>query len=306
MKKIYTLGLALISSLVLSQETISFEASEGYELGTLNGQNNWSVTADIEGVFLENQILTDEIASEGTISFKNANEPEFDYQWFPIFGASLEYETPKINDNFSISYDINITELMGSDFEFTIFGKDEVEDYYPIAGIGMEYQGNIYVISSIDYAYTPIENASWQPNEWYNFKIEIAGNELKYYLNETLIFTDENYNPMKIAGFNMLHNNFGGSAYYDNFVITFDEEEEMNVSDLNANTFNIYPNPVKDSLSIQLNEKIDNIEIYSVTGQKVKSIQNAKQIQLAELASGTYIIKVAANGKVYTKKFIKA
>lgn len=306
MKNFYVLGLALFSTIAISQEKISFEISEGYELGTLHNQNGWTVTEGIDGI-ITNQILTDETASDGTISFKNGDEPDFDFQWFPIFGAALEFETPYPNDKFSISYDVKVTEKMGADFEFTLFGKDELDEYYPIAGVGMEFQGNIYVIKSVDYDYDIAEGATWTENEWQNIRIEIEGSELKYYLNDALIYTGENYNPMEVAGFNMLHNNYGGSAYYDNFVIT-SGEEEMSVTDLATTSLNIYPNPVRESLSIQLNknEKITSAEVYSLTGQKVKSVQNSSNISLIELAQGTYILKVTTeNGKTYTKKFVK-
>jgi hypothetical protein len=304
MKKFYVLGLALVSSFVMSQETISFEEEHGYELGSIHNQNGWTVTEGIDGL-IENQIITDEEASEGSFSFKNAFEPDFDFQWFPIFGAAKEYETPFNHENFVISYDVMVTEKMGADFEFTLFSKDEVNDYYPIAGVGMEYQGNMYVISSIDYDYEMVEGVSWEENEWNNIKIEVSPEELKYFVNETLVFTGENYNPSDISGFNMLHNNYGGSAYYDNFKIN---EVEMNVSDLNSSRFSVYPNPVKDVLSVAVDstEKIALIEVYSLTGQKVKVQKNASKVQVSELAKGTYVVKATTeSGKVYTRKIVK-
>jgi hypothetical protein len=304
MKKFYVLGLALVSSFVMSQETISFEEGQGYELGSIQNQNGWTVTEGIDG-FIENQIITNEEFSEGQYSFKNAYEPDFDFQWFPIFGAAKEYETPFSYENFVISYDIMVTEKMGADFEFTLFSKDEVDDYYPIAGVGMEYQGNIYVISSIDYDYEMVEGVSWEENEWNNIKIEVSPEELKYFVNETLVFTGENYNPSDISGFNMLHNNYGGSAYYDNFKIN---EVDMNVSDLNSSNLSIYPNPVKDVLHLDLNknEKISSVEIYSLAGQKIKTFGHVSKVQVSELTKGSYIVKIQTeSGKVYTKKFVK-
>lgn len=304
MKKIYVVGLALASSLVMSQETISFEASEGFELGTLNNQNGWTVTEGIDG-FLENQIITEELASEGSYSFLNAFEPDFDFQWFPIFGASKEFETGFTQENFSISYDINVTELMGADFEFTLFSIDEEEEYYPIAGVGMEYQGNMYVISSLDYDYEPVADVTWEENVWYNIKVEVAEDALNYYVDNALVHSSAIYNTNDIIGFNMLHNNYGGSAYYDNFKIN---EVAMNVSDLASSRFSVYPNPVKDVLTVAVgsNEKIASIEVYSLAGQKVKIQKNASTVQVSDLAKGTYVVKtITENGKVYSKKFVK-
>ena len=79
MKKFYFLSLALASSLVLSQQIISFEADEGFEIGSINNQNGWSVTEGNDG-FIENQIITDETASDGSFSFMNGHEPDFNEQ----------------------------------------------------------------------------------------------------------------------------------------------------------------------------------------------------------------------------------
>lgn len=305
MKKFYFLSLALASSFVMSQEVISFETDEGFEIGTIHNQNGWTVTEGIDG-FIENQIITDETASDGSFSFKNGHEPDFNEQWFPIFGASKLFDETYSNEYFSLSYDIQLTELMGADFEFTIFSMDESEYFYPIAGVGMEFQGNMYVINSIDYDFDMAEGVNWTTDEWYNIRIEINPEELKYFFNEELVYTGENYNPVGIAGFNMLHNNYGGSAYYDNFKI--ETEEDLSTNDLNSNEFSIFPNPVKDILNINFdgNENISTIEIYTITGQKIKHFNPTKNIQLNELNKGVYLLKATTeNGKTYNKKFIK-
>ncbi len=304
MKKFYFLSLALASSLVLSQQIISFEADEGFEIGSINNQNGWSVTEGNDG-FIENQIITDETASDGSFSFKNGHEPDFNEQWLPIFGASKLFDETYSNEYFSISYDIQLTELMGADFEFTIFSMDESEYFYPIAGVGMEYQGNMYVINSIDYDFEMVEGVEWTIDEWYNIRIEINPDEIKYYFNNELVYTGENYNSVEIAGFNMLHNNYGGSAYYDNFLIS---TENMNVNDLISNSLKVYPNPVKDILNIEIpsNKKIKDIDIFSLTGEKLMHSAAVESLNLNQLSKGIYILKVTTeNGQILTQKIIK-
>lgn len=304
MKKFNFICLALASSLALSQQIISFETDEGFEIGTIHNQNGWTVTEGSDG-FLANQIITDENASDGSFSFKNSYESDFDFQWFPIFGAAKEFDTQFSNENFSISYDILVTEQMGADFEFTIFSKDELDEYYPIAGVGMEYQGNMYVINSIDYDFEMVEGVEWTIDEWYNIRIEINPDEIKYYFNNELVYTGENYNSVEIAGFNMLHNNYGGSAFYDNFIIQT-EEEGLNVNDLNSNEFSIHPNPVRETLTINSDQNISTIEIYSLTDQKIKQFKQISNINVSDLNKGTYLLKVTSEkGENYTKKFIK-
>src|SRR5690606_5096326 len=304
MKKSNFICLALASSLALSQQIISFETDKGLEIGTIHNQNGWTVTEGSDG-FLANQIITDENASDGSFSFKNSYESDFDFQWFPIFGAAKEFDTQFSNENFSISYDILVTEQMGADFEFTIFSKDELDEYYPIAGVGMEYQGNMYVINSIDYGYDTVGNVTWEANQWYNIKVEVTPATLNYFLNDELVYTGENYNSVDIAGFNMLHNNYAGSAFYDEFLIS---TENMNVNDLISNSLKVYPNPVKDILNIEIpsNKKIKDIDIFSLTGEKLMHSAAVESLNLNQLSKGIYILKVTTeNGQILTQKIIK-
>ena len=47
----------------INAQNISFENTEGYTLGNINGQNNWSTPIDNNG-FITNQVITDEISSD--------------------------------------------------------------------------------------------------------------------------------------------------------------------------------------------------------------------------------------------------
>lgn len=289
---------------MMAQETISFETNEGYTTGSLHNQNGWEVTEGSDGV-LSNQILTNEAASDGEISFKNAHEPDFDFQWLPIFGAAKSFETPLDYDGFSISYDIMVTQQLGADFEFTTFGISESEEFFPIAGLGMENRGLIYIISSIDYDFEYIDGVEWEQNVWYNIKIEVSETEIKYYFNDELIYTGNNFTQLNVAGFNMLHNNYGGSAYYDNIKIN---NETMGIDEIQNQSITVYPNPVKDFINIQLpsTEKVKNIEIISLTGQRVAHSNSEKSLSLGHLSQGVYVLKITTDsGTVFTKKILK-
>lgn len=73
-------------------------------------------------------------------------------------------------------------------------------------------------------------------------------------------------------------------------------------------TFNIYPNPVSNQLNIQLNstEKTQ-IDIYNILGKRVltKTIHQSQSIQLENLNSGVYILKLTQNNSTISKKLIK-
>ena len=69
----------------------------------------------------------------------------------------------------------------------------------------------------------------------------------------------------------------------------------------------IYPNPVQNLVTITNADKITNVEVYNVAGQKVMSstVLKNNQLNLSGLSKGAYILKVENAGKTETIKFIK-
>ncbi len=66
---------------------------------------------------------------------------------------------------------------------------------------------------------------------------------------------------------------------------------------------NIYPNPTSDIINIESGENISNIELYNLSGELL-SKQNSLTIDAANLANGTYFIKMQIDGKSIYKQFI--
>ena len=73
----------------------------------------------------------------------------------------------------------------------------------------------------------------------------------------------------------------------------------------------IYPNPVTDRISIQIDQPAKSIEIYSVTGVLWKTVfepggENVYQTEVGYLPAGIYIIRIrTSSGTVVTGKFVK-
>ena len=75
-----------------------------------------------------------------------------------------------------------------------------------------------------------------------------------------------------------------------------------------TSTVKMYPNPVKNTLTIEANSAIDKIVVYSILGQEVMSKSpksNSTTLQTSALQKGTYIVKSTIDGKTATSKFIK-
>lgn len=80
------------------------------------------------------------------------------------------------------------------------------------------------------------------------------------------------------------------------------------VDNVNMSKFNFYPNPTSGILNISASNKIENVDVYNVAGQKVMSFSpksNQSEINMSSLPKGLYFVKAMVNGQVVTNKVIK-
>lgn len=68
----------------------------------------------------------------------------------------------------------------------------------------------------------------------------------------------------------------------------------------------IYPNPTSSVLHIQTESAANFVStVFDLSGKKIQSFENQKTIDVSQLASGLYVLKVESNGAVKTLKFSK-
>jgi hypothetical protein len=92
--------------------------------------------------------------------------------------------------------------------------------------------------------------------------------------------------------------------YLDNIVMQVD----LSNVDFDTNSFSAYPNPVKDVLNLNFTQNISQVAVYNLLGQKVLAMDmNATkgQVDMSNLATGTYLVKVNTENAVKTIKVIK-
>lgn len=78
-------------------------------------------------------------------------------------------------------------------------------------------------------------------------------------------------------------------------------------SNVKTVSFSIIPNPSKDKIEIKGEVDFDKINIYSITGIKMKNFQKEKIIDVSELRKGLYIIELERKGHSLGKqKFVKS
>lgn len=73
-----------------------------------------------------------------------------------------------------------------------------------------------------------------------------------------------------------------------------------------SNSVSVYPNPVRDYLSIETKYALKKIEIYNMTGQQIyANPQPDFQVSMSSLKPGIYFLKIETNAGIDVKKIIK-
>ena len=70
----------------------------------------------------------------------------------------------------------------------------------------------------------------------------------------------------------------------------------------------VYPNPTSEVINITSNKKISSLELFDITGRKIKSLQGLgtqSSIDVSMLTNGVYVLKVVlASGDVVEERII--
>lgn len=144
----------------------------------------------------------------------------------------------------------------------------------------------------------------------------IDGQNIKWYISQNLLAGKNKANETPLPLTTAL---VDGTTYYASQTINGVESKErlavtaksngsLSTPDFILPNFKYYPNPVKHLLTINNTSVIDEIEIYSVSGASVlsKKIDNDRaDIDLSNVSSGLYFLKVKAEGQVKIVKLVK-
>jgi len=79
------------------------------------------------------------------------------------------------------------------------------------------------------------------------------------------------------------------------FTVNVINPATFSISEATAKHFSLYPNPAKGNatLSWDVSTDIESVEVYTLTGQKVQSLQaNGQQVALTNLSTGAYVVRV--------------
>lgn len=99
----------------------------------------------------------------------------------------------------------------------------------------------------------------------------------------------------------------GGGSEFE--VARFLNDPLVGIQDQQKLAFQIYPNPAREQLTIELEDVSSKyqVEIVDMLGKKVfnTEIQSKGHIDVSSLASGTYLVKLNSNSQTTTVRFVK-
>lgn len=297
MKKIL-LSLAVILTYAASaQQTISFEASEGYTLGPVEGQNG------ISGTFPDSEIGTVSISNEKATDGLYALQFTSDFsEWDWIDGVII----PVGNNTGSFEISFDIYPESDEDSDIHIYGLQS-EDLNFASSMIFDYFGEI---STRQGSETSIVD-TYTGADWYNIKMvfDYGNSTLSYFIDDVQVSTGSVIGTT--TGVDRLmfgYDNYGSGFTIDNIVVTTNTGSN---SDFAKNSFTVYPNPATDMLNLTAKDAdgINNISITDVNGRTVKQQKfdgaASVQVNVNDLNSGVYFVAVESAQGNGTTKFVK-
>ncbi|WP_310991361.1 T9SS-dependent choice-of-anchor J family protein [Aequorivita marina] len=81
--------------------------------------------------------------------------------------------------------------------------------------------------------------------------------------------------------------------------------EPLSVDENSLSSISVFPNPVKDVLTIKSVESIESSRLYTINGKLIAEYSNQKEIDFTAFPKGLYLLKITTNKGTEVKKIIK-
>lgn len=217
----------------------------------------------------------------------------------------INYNTLAFGDNIVANNNIEYTQptgyILGEVYGFPAY-KDFVKNDNTISRVSLSFQQGVSsgTISS--------NNVTSTPKKLFHIKIKYLDNTK----NPTIgfetgsLFVGQTFTACgpTTSGFPDCTNNPGTQLTSDSFD---DSGAILGLKDEVMKGLLLYPNPVKDILSINATTTvIEQVEIYSVLGKKVKEINaDFNKVNINNLPTGVYVVKIYSEKGITAKKLIK-
>lgn len=306
MKKLYFLALSLFLSVSVSAQLT--EGFESYPDGPYFGGNwtNW----DNSNISVENINVVSTKASQGTKSGYIGGNGQQD----PILNVGLKsggtwtYSMDVFIDTgksgyFNAQHTLNNLGTDGNWAYEIFFGLDASQPTLPqLPGVAT------YKVGTNSFTF------SYPSGQWFNIALvqNLDNNTVKLYMNGTEIVFQGTLLPFgsnptfqgKLNGFDYYSASSSMSMYIDNIIF---KQGSLGVSDVKKDAVKVYPTLAKDVVNIVAPNAISEISLIDVNGKVLstqKSNETKTQVDVSNLTSGVYFVKIQSGNDSVTKKII--
>jgi len=92
-------------------------------------------------------------------------------------------------------------------------------------------------------------------------------------------------------------------ASYGRGIFTYDLPEMVSTKNIDLADLLVYPNPASDIISISSGTKVNQLSIFNLSGQILKTVYTKSELQVSDLKAGIYFLKIdLVNHKSVTEK----
>jgi len=90
-----------------------------------------------------------------------------------------------------------------------------------------------------------------------------------------------------------------------NGVHNFSEDCNLSVNNAIQLEATLYPNPIQNTFQIQTSERVETVNVYSITGKKVASFTSQEKYDISYLSAGMYFVNVKSNRGERIQRLVK-
>lgn len=300
MKNLIVLFCALLISSLPANAQIFVDDFESYSLGDIGCQNP-TVWNTCDGICDNgtNLIINDDIVRSGSQS--GYIGPGSVQDLYLLLGNLT-------TGDYTLQFYMYITG--GSTGYFNIQGNTDLNCATGVFNSSNLYFNNGGAAPGVFEDQTTGETGFYPEDAWFIVSIyfDLADPSYQISIDESLV----NANPVPFQADNVLGAiNFFSIDANNNYWLDdmlYMKGPIIGLDDFSSEDFSVYPNPVKDVLTLRSSTSVDQIEVYDVLGKLVlNKTPNSisPTVNMSDLNSGVYFLKVTIDNQSKTIKIIK-
>jgi hypothetical protein len=154
---------------------------------------------------------------------------------------------------------------------------------------GTSFNNNIYYVATVTLDGSQYNLSS---NAQFRFQCDASGNNDHIYIDAVTL---TGINNARIAGSSFTAKPIKSVSF-------------RGPQDIGEEDFKLSPNPAFDNINVTAREEIKTLNIYSITGQLLRSMRpgmSTIDVDISELTSGLYLMSIETSEEVSTQRFIK-